>query len=179
MTLSSREVFEILAKTHAHALKAFILSAVRRPQDADDIFQETLMAAWKGLSRYDRNKPFAPWLRGIAFNIISDWRRRRGRSSILCDEPTLELIGEHYGRLERAHPEPWDDPAAALRSCMEELGAEDQEVIELRYSGSRSCESIAGELHQGLEWVKKRLQRARAQLAMCVEGRLASGEKTS
>ena len=62
---------------------------------------------------------------------------------------------------------------------MEELGAEDQEVIELRYSGSRSCESIAGELHQGLEWVKKRLQRARAQLAMCVEGRLASGEKTS
>jgi DNA-directed RNA polymerase specialized sigma24 family protein len=32
---------------------------------------------------------------------------------------------------------------------------------------------MATALERGVEWVKKRLQRARARLALCIEGKLA------
>lgn len=159
-------------------LRAFLLSVVRRPEDADDLFQEALVAAWKSLPRYDRSRPFAPWLRGIAFNLASDWRRSAARRGLLlCDEPTLTLIEERFSRLEQTGTGSWEAKTAALRVCLEELRTEDREVIDLRYGEDLSCESIAGRLGKGIEWVKKRLQRVRANLGLCVDGRLAAGEQ--
>jgi len=171
---SGKEVFEILVQGHANMLRAFLLSVVRRPQDADDLFQETLAGAWRGLGRYDRDKPFGPWLRGIAMNLVSDWRQsERRRTLLLCDGPTLERIEERYLRLERDDRDTWQERTEALQGCLGQLESEDRRILELRYRGGRSCESIGGELQRGVEWVKKRLQRARSALALCVEGRLS------
>lgn len=178
MSLSGGEVFEIMARTHAGMLRTFILSAVRRPEDADDLFQETLVAAWRSLDRYDRSKPFAPWLRGIAMNLVSDWwRSEKRRGLVLCDEPTLSLLEERFSRLDRGDYDTWKERTAALNACLAELGGEDRHVIDLRYREGASCESIAADLARGVEWVKKRLQRARSELSMCVDGRLSAGEE--
>ena len=172
--LSGRDVFEILARTHAPMLRAYLLSAVRRESDADDLFQEVLIAAWRALPTYDRTRPFGPWLRGIAFNKISDWRHAR-RPDLLCDGATLALIDRRFARLDSIAGDTWEEKTAALRACLDELEGDDRRVVDLHYADGQSCESIAQTLQQGMEWVKKRLQRARGRLGLCIDGRLSIG----
>jgi RNA polymerase sigma-70 factor (ECF subfamily) len=171
---TGRDVFEILARENARMLRAFLLGLARDAATADDLFQEALVVAWRKLDQYDRARPFGPWLRGIAARLALDRRRSEARHGmVLCDEATLALLEDRFARVDRIPADTWEEKTAALRACLEDLLPEDREVIALRYEQDRSCEEIAARLGQGLEWAKKRLQRARERVGLCVEGKLA------
>src|ERR671921_2723501 len=44
---------------------------------AEDIAQESFLAAVRALDRFDRGRPFGPWLHRIAVNRAIDWARAR------------------------------------------------------------------------------------------------------
>src|SRR6266705_823603 len=44
---------------------------------AEDIAQESFLAAVRNLERFDRRRPFAPWLHRIVVNRAIDWARAR------------------------------------------------------------------------------------------------------
>jgi RNA polymerase sigma-70 factor, ECF subfamily len=44
---------------------------------AEDIAQESFLAAIRNLDRFDRRRPFGPWLHRIAVNRAIDWTRAR------------------------------------------------------------------------------------------------------
>src|ERR1700704_6479304 len=44
---------------------------------AEDIAQEAFLAAVRGLDRFDRRRPFGPWLHRIVVNRAIDWSRAR------------------------------------------------------------------------------------------------------
>jgi RNA polymerase sigma-70 factor, ECF subfamily len=44
---------------------------------AEDIAQEAFLAAVRSLDRFDRRRPFGPWLHRIAVNRAIDWTRAR------------------------------------------------------------------------------------------------------
>src|SRR5581483_6471622 len=44
---------------------------------AEDIAQEAFLAAVRSLDRFDRGRPFGPWLHRIVVNRAIDWARRR------------------------------------------------------------------------------------------------------
>src|SRR5207237_5970465 len=44
---------------------------------AEDIAQESFLAAVRALDRFDRSRPFAPWLHRIVVNRAIDWSRAR------------------------------------------------------------------------------------------------------
>src|SRR5207237_7350256 len=44
---------------------------------AEDIAQEAFLAAVRALDRFDRRRPFGPWLHRIVVNRAIDWSRRR------------------------------------------------------------------------------------------------------
>ncbi len=44
---------------------------------AEDIAQESFLAAVRALDRFDRHRPFGPWLHRIAVNRAIDWARAR------------------------------------------------------------------------------------------------------
>src|ERR1700754_687196 len=50
---------------------------VRDAAAAEDIAQEAFLAALNALGRFDRLRPFAPWLHRIAVNRAIDWSRAR------------------------------------------------------------------------------------------------------
>jgi RNA polymerase sigma-70 factor (ECF subfamily) len=44
---------------------------------AEDIAQEAFLAAMRNLDRFDRRRPFGPWLHRIVVNRAIDWARAR------------------------------------------------------------------------------------------------------
>src|SRR5688572_16025375 len=44
---------------------------------AEDIAQEAFLAAIRNLDRFDRSRPFGPWLHRIVVNRAIDWARAR------------------------------------------------------------------------------------------------------
>src|ERR687887_2461827 len=56
-------------------------------QAAEDIAQESFLAAIRALDRFDRRRPFGPWLQRIVVNRAIDWARARALRRELDLEP--------------------------------------------------------------------------------------------
>lgn len=69
--------FTALMDAHRDAVFRFARAQVGGNDDALDITQETFVAAFAALARYDQARPFRTWLLAIAVNKCRDWARRR------------------------------------------------------------------------------------------------------
>ena len=78
---------------------------------AEDIAQEAFVSAVRRLHRFDRARPFGPWLHRIVVNRAIDWSRARQvrAETALADAPVWddarELSDETLGALARLTPE--------------------------------------------------------------------------
>jgi hypothetical protein len=60
---SGKEIFEILVRDHTAMVLAYLRCRVWSPDAVDDLYQETMLAAWLRLAEYDRERAFGPWVR--------------------------------------------------------------------------------------------------------------------
>ena len=78
---------------------------------AEDIAQESFLAAIRALDRFDRRRPFGPWLHRIVVNRAIDWtraRKLRGEVELVDSLPAPETAppgGETLAALARLSPE--------------------------------------------------------------------------
>ncbi len=120
---------------------------------AEDIAQESFLAAIRALDRFDRRRPFGPWLHRIAVNRAIDWTRsRRLRAEV-------ELAESH------AAPEPERPPRDDLLAALARLPPEHRAVIVMRHL----LEFTPGEIAEALDLprgtVNSRLRRGLDSLA--------------
>ncbi len=54
--------FEILVRENTRMLTVFLRSRLDDEAAVDDLFQETMLVAWKRLDVCDLSRPFGPWL---------------------------------------------------------------------------------------------------------------------
>lgn len=66
----SREMFQYLLNPIKENLYNFILKALNFCEDADDVYQDTVLRAFKYKNTYDENRSFKTWLFTIAHNEI-------------------------------------------------------------------------------------------------------------
>jgi RNA polymerase sigma factor (sigma-70 family) len=69
----------------------------------EELAQDTLMAAIRRYDEFRGESSVKTWLRGIAFHLVLNWRRRRGNHE-LCD--AMDSDSEHSRR-------PWGDSTQA------------------------------------------------------------------
>ncbi len=113
---------------------------------AEDIAQEAFLAALRNLDRFDRRRPFGPWLHRIVVNRAIDWTRaRRLRGEV-------ELSGELAAAAEAEH-----DGTAFAR--IGELSPEHRAVVVLRYLLEYTPGEIADVLGLPRGTVNSRLRR--------------------
>ena len=62
------EAFRELTNPYRRELQLHIYRIVGSPQDAEDLLQETLLAAWRGLERFRGRASLRAWLSRIATN---------------------------------------------------------------------------------------------------------------
>jgi RNA polymerase sigma-70 factor, ECF subfamily len=162
-------LFEILVRESADSLTAFLRASVRDEATADDLFQETMLIAWRKIGEYDSGRPFGAWLRGIARRLVLAYWRKAAREVPLSSERVLDVLDRRVAQVDRQPGDTLDDKIAALRDCIERLTPLYREPIELHYRQRGTTEWIAARLATTRDAVQKRLQRARGQLAKCLE----------
>jgi len=162
-------LFEILVRENADSLTAFLCASVYDRSAADDLFQETMLIAWRKIDEYDRSRPFGAWLRGIAKRLVLAHYRKAAREVPLPSEKVLDYLDQRMAQVDRQPGDTLDEKIAALRVCIERLAPLFREPIELHYRKHRTTEWIADKLATTKHAIQKRLQRARIQLAECLE----------
>jgi RNA polymerase sigma-70 factor (ECF subfamily) len=80
------EAFRELTDPHRRELQAHCYRILGSMQDAEDVLQETLLAAWHGLERFEQRASLRAWLYRIATNRCLNALRDAGRRP-----PPLEL----------------------------------------------------------------------------------------
>ena len=82
----SEEAIERIYRAHWPMAHRTAYLVVHDAAAAEDIAQEAFIAALRALGRFDRRRPFGPWLHRIVVNRSIDWGRRRARASGGRDE---------------------------------------------------------------------------------------------
>ena len=168
MKRRDKNLFTALVHEHMDMLLVYIRATVHDPATVDDIFQETMLVAWRRFDDYDPSRPLAKWLRGIARKLILAHFSSLKRRPIYCHDAVLQILEDRLMQIERQPGDTWQDKVAALDACLGHLPRTLRLCTELFYRDQYKTGEIAQSVHASREAVKKRLQRARALLADCL-----------
>jgi RNA polymerase sigma-70 factor (ECF subfamily) len=142
--------FEELFRRHWRRAYRVAYLIVHDHASAEDIAQESFVAAIRTLDRFDRRRPFAPWLSRIVTNRSIDWARsraaRREVGDVMPERAAVGDLGDGYS----------DEIVRALAS----LNPEHRAVVVLRYVLEYTPGEIAGVLEVPRGTVNSRLRRA-------------------
>ena len=155
---------------------AYIRTFTRDAQIAEDLFQETMLIAWRKFDEFDSRQSLSAWLRGIAKNLIRNAWRKQSNNKLVFDESTEHFARNTIHAVEMQGNDTWLERLSALSDCISSLPARSRELLLARYADKRTAEQLAVSAGIKTETVRKRLQRIREQLANCIERKL--GEAT-
>jgi len=134
--------FVSVYRTYAPAVYRFCLARVGRPEDAEDLLQQTFLRVVEALPRYeDRGLPFGAWLFRIARSVTVDQHRRRR------DELSLDIEG---GEPNGVPPAPLAidlGDREMLLAALASLTPDQREVVRLRFFAdltARECGLVLG-----------------------------------
>jgi RNA polymerase sigma-70 factor (ECF subfamily) len=174
---------------HGDDVWRFALSRTRSRESAEEIVQETMLAALEGRAAFEGRSSVKSWLLGIAAHKIVDWKRRAlrdrriaGRHELAdaeaaCNDEDLftprgtwrkapaawGLAPDALGESERS------SLLAALDACLEKLPPSLAEPVWLRDLLGVPPDEVCASLGISAANLWMRVHRARAALRRCVE----------
>src|SRR6266571_1295243 len=117
---------------------------------AEDIAQESFLAAVRNLERFDRRRPFGPWLHRIVVNRAIDWSRARALRREVGEAPLASVA---------AADAPDNPHSRSLATALASLPPEHRAVIVLRHLLEYTPGEIAELLDLPRGTVNSRLRR--------------------
>jgi RNA polymerase sigma-70 factor (ECF subfamily) len=167
LTLAGRtSAFAELMQRYREPIYRIVVGNVGDADEALDLVQESFVAAWRALARYDPERPMRAWLTTIALNKCRDWSRRRAVRRLFARALPLdaaERIAE-----DRASPHDEAQDRAELgrvARAVADLPAALREVLVLRTLEGHGQAEAAALLGITEKAVETRLRRARLRLA--------------
>lgn len=160
--------FSLLMRRHKGRLHAF---ARRHLGDADaalDVVQESFVAAWKALDRYDPARPFPTWLAAIALNKCRDRGRRLKVRRLILGERSIDAPGTPDYADPASGPEDEalrSERMAGLEAAIARLPDQLKEPLILTALEGLSQQEAADLLKISAKAVETRVYRARRRLA--------------
>ena len=157
------EAVRALLVRHAPAVFRFGMKMCRDRRDAEDVLQETLLAAARGLRDVRGASSLTTWLYTVARSFCVK-KRRRSKHAPAEIVPLDEPLGDRIAAREALPDETAErhELAAALDEAIATLDDKDREVLVLRDVEGLSAAEVAEVLGVGVAAVKSRLHRARA-----------------
>lgn len=155
--------FHKLVDRHAKALFQVAISLSATRADAEDLVQETFVAAYKGFPAFDGRASVRTWMTRILMRRAADaWRSgRHARKAVNLESAPQPARESSESRI---------DQRLDLAAVLEQLDENHREVIVLREMQGLSYAEIAQTLGLPQGTVESRLHRARAELRQRLKG---------
>lgn len=171
-----RDAFEALVKRNKGAVYNFIRRYVGQTDDAYDILQNSFIAAWANLSRYDSTRPFLPWLRVIALNKCRDFGRRQSVRRMFLKTFAALAPAQDMGQADEGDYEPAQATRLAnLDKAIADLPPFYKEPLLLTVVSGLSHQEAAKILGTTPKAIEMRLYRARQKILQAMGGSEATG----
>ena len=146
--------FTLLVERHQTPIRSYLRRLmVNDEAGADDLAQDTFLAAYQKISSWNNTAKLSTWLHKIAYFKFLDHIRKHKRVVVMPEVPESG---------DRAHNTAADEIMA--QHMMSLLNAEDRAVLTLAYGAGMSHAEIARVVDQPLGSVKARIHRAKLKL---------------
>lgn len=147
--------FGNLVSRYERLARAIALRSVRESHTAEDVVQESFLAAYRSLGSLKKREQFGVWLQGIvrrrAASAISNARRLPA-----CEEMNERAdASQRYGLMESS---------VELLELLDRLPEHERLVIALKHFEGHSASDIANITGQSIGTITKQLTRARRRL---------------
>lgn len=167
-TVDRRATFERIIHTHQRGVWRYLRFMGCSRAEADDLAQETFLAAWKSDFTEINDAATAGYLRTVArsrFLMLIRTRGRRPREAEFVDvEADWVQLTEHEDE--------FDQRAIALEDCLQHVQGKARTVIDMNYKQDLRYAEIGEQLGMKPEGVRTLLKRAIAKLRECMERKL-------
>lgn len=168
---------ETLLRRHQSRILRFAMKMCRDGEDAKDVLQETLFAMARGLREFRGASSVSTWLYSIARSFCVKKRRKSAFALVAevsleteAGEPALALPDPGRGPEELLHQKRVEE---ALEEAIGALEPHYREVLVLRDVEGLTAPEVAEVMGLGVEAVKSRLHRARAEVRRRLQPLLA------
>lgn len=163
-----REAFLKLLALHEAQLLGFLCAIVPGFQDAEDLFQQTVLTMWQKFADFEPGTSFVGWGCQIArFKAMNHLRAKRLPS---LDSDTLEMLASAQ---QEEDPDCRLERRRALATCLNKLREADLTIIRAAYAEGVSLKELADQLGRSAGGVANSLARIRAALYECIRSTLA------
>ncbi len=149
----SDETFEVLLEKYREPVERFIHYKIQNSADADDVVQNTFLAAFRNFSSLRDPAAFKPWLLAIARNECNLHFRRKARTATVPLESVAEPSVSY-----RFSPD-----TGPFRDTLDRLPPATRELLTMYYVRELPQTEIARRLGIPPGTVKSRMAAARAQ----------------
>ncbi len=154
--------FEELYQRYVQAVYKYFYNRTGNRFEAEDLTEQTFMAAMEGIIQYRERGVFAAWLFSIARKKAADHFRRK------TNKPLQEIHEEIPVNSDFLNDIILTECQRAITTIFQSLPEKEKELIRLRYVADLSFASIGQLLHRSEGSVKKAtyriIQRMRVQL---------------
>jgi len=172
--------FAEIVRRYQPALLRVAASRLGRRDWAEDVVQETFLAAFKSRHTYRREFGFRTWLWTILLNQCHRSAARRGRQpsvSYWADETAgAEASALECASLVRGAPLPLEkllaeERSALLETSLSRLPSAQADALRLRFFGGLKFEEIAGAMQCSLSTAKNRVRWGLVRMADLIQHR--------
>ncbi len=167
------EVAEYIAliSKHQPAIHAFVRAMVPSSADAEDIVQETNIALWGSVERFEPGSNFYAYATRIAYNKVVDHSRRRKRHfPLIVDTELAEKLASSIRTVAGERP---DRRLTALENCLGKLAPEERTLLEQRYQRNQTIRHIAHDSGRSESALQNLFSKIRNKLRICIEHTLS------
>ncbi|WP_201367493.1 RNA polymerase sigma factor [Dictyobacter formicarum] len=153
-----QDAFAVLVQRHQRRVFNLVYRMLQQYDEANEVTQETFLAAWQGLRSFRRDARFTTWLHRIAYNCALKQLEQRKKDSALQIAIQAEAVDsdERIGAELEAH-----DRQAIVREHISTLPAKYRVVLVLRHLQEMTYEEMAEILTMPIGTIKTHLFRAR------------------
>ena len=137
VAVDRKELFEALYAEHEKLLRQIAYQLTKNQADADDIFQESLLRAYRSFHLFEEGTNFGAWVRIIMRNAFYTDRIRNNLRPTLLDSAALEVASNATGVstegpvIRDQEPSPENQISPEFLSSISELPARYRQVLML------------------------------------------------
>ena len=169
------EAFRRLMANYNAKLFGYLCRFSDSQDTTDDMFQETLIKVWKGISKYDEQKKFSSWLFTVAHNVAIDALRIKKSNNNFVD------LDEVNNQIHVSGPDEIiikEELILRINNSVENLSEKQKMVFLLRQHGEMSFKEIAKTTNEPINTVLSHMRYAVKKIKKQLDGKNETRQKS-